>query len=91
MDGRSRNGTYSVVSVTCPAAAASAWADSVPDASATTNCACGQACRGKHALEAGFDWNRNVVHYYGVALSISDVDLTDAVHQQKFNIDGTCA
>ena len=92
MDGRSRNGTYSVGFRHLSSGGGNvAWADSVPDAFSNNELRLwGKRFMGKHALEAGFDWNRNVVHYYGVRTEqFPDVDLTDAVHQQKFNnIDG---
>ena len=92
MDGRSRNGTYAISARHLSSGGGNvAFADSIPDAFSDNEVRLwGKRFMGKHSLEAGFDWNRNVVHYYGYRPELfADVDLDEAVHQQKFNnIDG---
>jgi hypothetical protein len=89
MDGRSRNGTYSVYAKHLSSAGGVALDKDIPDSFSRNEVHLwGKRFVKKHALEGGFDWERDVVHFYGFDPTLyTDVDY-DKLQQSFNNIDG---
>lgn len=89
MDGRSRNGTFSIHAKHLGSAGGVASADSIPDNFSRNEIHLwGKRFVKKHTLEGGFDWEKDVLHYYGFDPDIfSGVDV-DNLQQSFNNIDG---
>jgi hypothetical protein len=66
MDGRSRKGSYSLHAKHLSSAGGVAADDSIPDGFSDNEVHLwGKTFLKKHALEGNFDYERNVLHYYG--------------------------
>lgn len=89
MDGRSRNGTFMVYAKHMSSAGGVAVADSIPDNFSRNEVHLwGKRFVKKHTLEGGFDWERDVLHYYGFNPDLVPIFSTDSLEQNFNNIDG---
>lgn len=89
MDGRSRNGTFSMHVKHLGSAGGVASDPFVPDNFSRNEIHLwGKRFVKKHTLEGGFDWEKDVLHYYGFNTELfPNIDL-DALKQSFNNIDG---
>lgn len=89
MDGRSRNGTFSIHAKHLGSAGGVSSNDSVPDNFSRNEVHLwGKRFVKKHTLEGGFDWERDVMNYYGFDRKLfPEIDL-DNLEQSFNNIDG---
>jgi hypothetical protein len=85
MDERNRNGVWSVHYNHLSSAGGVALEDSIPDEFSNNNIQLwGRKYLKKHALEGMFEWDRDVVHYYGFDPQLYwDTDTDDLM--QRFN------
>lgn len=89
MDGRSRNGTFSIHAKHLSSSGEMAFADSIPDGFSDNEVHLwGKRFIKKHALEGGFDWERNMMHYHGFNPEINTDASIDNLKQFYNNIDG---
>jgi len=89
MDGRSRNGTFSIHAKHLGSTGGVSSNDSIPDNFSRNEVHLwGKRFVKKHTLEGGFDWEKDVMHFYGFDSELfTGVDYTQL--QQSFNnIDG---
>ncbi|WP_306642986.1 hypothetical protein [Sanyastnella coralliicola] len=85
MDGRSRNGVWGVNYYHLSSAGGVALEDSIPDSFSTNSVRLwGRKFLKKHAIEGAFEWDRDVVNYYGFDPYLNwDADISDT--KQRFN------
>jgi len=87
-DGRSRQGTWGVRYEHLSSAGGVAVNDSIPDAFSKNEINLwGRRFLKKHAIQGDFNWDRDVVNYYGFDPEINPINVQD-FKEQRFNFVG---
>lgn len=91
MDGRSRNGSFSIHARHLSSSGGVVTDKDIRDSFSDNELHLwGKRFLGKHALEGGFDWERNVMNYYGLDRAFfPEAPIGgDSLEQQFNNVDG---